>query len=148
MGTGQYLQCYLTLQRGKSMKTWILDFKGNNRESSLAHCIFCSNGYDMHRVKEGSERIDLAVTTPRDFILPGIQLPVLGRYPTTCDLRPDPGYATTPIVAFNSCVRADETEYVREAGCRGDIEKPINTKSVTEQFEQYLLPITPREHTT
>lgn len=92
--------------------------------------------------RNGLEGFEMACRIKPDLILLDIELPVMDGYSVVMELRKNPDFADTPIVAVTSYALIGDREKVIEAGCNGYIEKPINPKTFIWQVEPYLIQIT------
>ena len=64
--------------------------------------------------------------TPPDLILMDIQMYPLDGFGLLAQLRSQPAYMQTPVVALTASVMSDEVERIKEGGFDGIIAKPIS----------------------
>ena len=73
-----------------------------------------------------------------DLVLMDIQLPGMDGLCATKIIKEDPSLKDIPIVALTSYAMQGDEEKALEAGCRGYIAKPIDTRKFLETVSQYL----------
>jgi len=95
----------------------------------------------VHRVRvaESAEQAQQVLETfVPDLILMDLQLPGKDGLELTRELRLNPVYDKTPIVALTAYTGPSDLAKAREAGCSGTISKPIDTAAFERQVRNYL----------
>lgn len=120
------------------MKPRILVIEDNEYNLYLVTFLLEKHGYEVSAAHDGKEGIEIAYRVKPDMILLDLQLPVIDGYTVASELRKNPDFADTPIVAVTSYVMSDDHRKAIDAGCTGYIEKPIDPKTFMAQVEQYF----------
>lgn len=85
---------------------------------------------------------DEALRVLRDFhprlILMDLQMPGIDGLTLTRQLRADPRYAETVIVAVTASAMKGDAQRAAEAGCDGYVTKPIDTRSFPGLIRSFL----------
>lgn len=120
------------------MKPRILVIEDNEQNLYLLMFLLEKHGYEVNAARDGKEGIEMAYHLKPDLILLDLQLPVIDGYTVASELRKNPDFADTPIVAVTSYVMMDDHRKAIDAGCTGYIEKPIDPKTFMAQVEEYF----------
>jgi CheY-like chemotaxis protein len=73
-----------------------------------------------------------------DLILMDVQLPGQDGLSLTRQLKADPATAAIPIVALTAHAMPGDREQALAAGCVGYISKPIDTRTLGDQIQEFL----------
>jgi two-component system cell cycle response regulator DivK len=119
-----------------SKKILVIEDTEDNRQ--ILRDLLGMAGYDMIEAHDGAEGVAKAAEHKPDLILMDIQMPVMDGYEATRLLKADPALQSVPVVALTAYAMPHERERALAAGCAGQIEKPINTKTFIEQLRGYL----------
>ncbi len=73
-----------------------------------------------------------------DAILLDIQLPGMSGYDFARALKQSPDLKDIAIIALSANIRKEDQQLALESGCSGFITKPINTRKLVQQIQEYL----------
>lgn len=121
------------------MKARILVVDDNALNRKLAGDLLELEGYEVAYCEDADETRQLLASDPLpDLILMDISLPGMDGLTLTRLLRADRRLARIPIVALTAFAMKGDEEKARSAGCIGYITKPIDTRRLPHQVEEYL----------
>jgi two-component system cell cycle response regulator DivK len=80
----------------------------------------------------------LAALPPIDLVLLDLRLPAKDGYFILAQLRADPRFAKTPIVAMTAQVMPDDVKRAEEAGFNGFLAKPLNFDHFPQNIQRLL----------
>lgn len=95
-------------------------------------------GYEVLAAGTGEEGVEIAVRERPYFILMDIKLPGIDGLEATRRIRAAAADDTIPIIALTSYAMRGDMERVREAGCTGYFEKPIDPLTIVAQIEEVV----------
>src|SRR5687767_11168937 len=121
-----------------AMDTVVLLVEDNDVNRYLAHYLLEHSGFTVVTATNGQEALEHARTRKPDLILMDIQMPVMDGYEATRLLKADPALQSVPVVALAAYAMPHERERALAAGCAGQIEKPIDTRTFIAQLRGYL----------
>jgi CheY-like chemotaxis protein len=84
-----------------------------------------SCGYDVIEAADGQEAFDLAVSAMPDLILLDLHMPVRDGFSVVKDLRRDPRFFHTPIIAVTATAMKGSRQEGLEAGFTDYLTKPV-----------------------
>jgi two-component system cell cycle response regulator DivK len=121
----------------------ILVVEDNEMQSKLVSFLLEEAGYSVLAAESAENALQLLQSfRPRpilpDLILMDLQLPGKDGLELTRELRRNPTFDATPIIALTAYSDPSELAKAREAGCNGDISKPIDTTTFARQVREYL----------
>lgn len=120
------------------MKKNILLIEDNEQNRYLATFLLEARGYKIVPAADGPSGIELAGRILPQIILLDIQLPGMDGYAVARELRKNPAFKNTPIIAVISYAMTGDREKTIEAGCNGYIEKPVNPETFVDEVELYM----------
>ncbi len=97
-----------------------------------------SHGYEVVVTHDGLEAIERAKATNPDIILMDIQMPVLNGLDAMRNLRRDPRFVTTPIIALTALAMPGDRERCLEAGASEYMSKPVSLKMLLKTIRELL----------
>lgn len=119
------------------MKT-ILIVDDNPINVKLVQFTLSDEGYDVRTASDALEtRCVLASLTPA-LILMDVQLPGTDGLSLTQELRGDPRFDGTWVVALTACAMLGDEAKAIAAGCDGYFTKPIDTEALPRTLATYL----------
>ncbi len=95
-------------------------------------------GYNVAVAEDGLEGISQAKRTHPDLILMDLQMPRMDGFEATRNLRSDPAFKTTPIIALTALAMQGDRERCLAAGMDEYITKPVNLKGLVKIIEACL----------
>ncbi|WP_129670841.1 PAS domain S-box protein [Candidatus Chloroploca sp. Khr17] len=95
-------------------------------------------GYRLSVARNGREALDLAAETPPDLVLMDIQMPELDGLEAIRQLRADPTFTLTPIIALTALAMPGDRERCMEAGASEYLTKPVSLRGLVETIERLL----------
>jgi len=75
-----------------------------------------------------------------DLILMDMHLPGLDGYEATRIIKADETLKGIPVIAVTAITERTDEERVRACGCEGFIAKPVDTRSLATQINEFLKP--------
>jgi two-component system cell cycle response regulator DivK len=120
------------------MDTVVLLVEDNDVNRYLARYVLEHGGFTVVTATNGQEALEQARARKPDLILMDIQMPVMDGYEATRLLKADPALQSVPVVALTAYAMPHERERALAAGCAGQIEKPIDTRTFIAQLRGYL----------
>lgn len=95
-------------------------------------------GYEVLKVDNAEEGIELAKSASPDLILTDIRLPGMSGLEAVKTLRADPKTKEIPIVVWTAFVREEDRVRSFAAGCDGHIPKPIGMAEFMAAIQRYV----------
>jgi CheY-like chemotaxis protein len=119
------------------MKTVLVaDDKATGRE--LVRTVLENGGYTVIEAADGIEALRLARETLPDLIILDIHMPGRDGFGVIEELRRDPQFAATPVVALTASAMQGDRERALGLGFTGYITKPIRLSALREEVERLL----------
>jgi PAS domain S-box-containing protein len=97
-------------------------------------------GYKVIIAKDGAEGLSEAKRVHPDLILMDLQMPRMDGFEATRELRTDPAFKNTPIVALTALAMQGDRERCLAAGMDEYITKPVNLKALVKIIDRCLQP--------
>jgi two-component system cell cycle response regulator DivK len=116
----------------------VLLVEDNEVNRYLARFLLEHGGFSVVTANNGMEALDQARARRPDLILMDIQMPVMDGYEATRLLKADERLRSVPVVALTAYAMPHERERALAAGCVGQIEKPIDTRTFIAQLRGFL----------
>ena len=116
----------------------VLVVEDNHLNRKLVRSLLQIGRYRVVEAADGIEGLEAARRERPDLILMDLQLPGMDGLSATRELRADPQTAGIPVVALTAHAMVGDEERALEAGCRGYIPKPIDTRAFLERIREYL----------
>lgn len=122
------------------MKAHILVVDDNALNRKLASDLLELEGYEVSTCEDAEEVLELLASDAcvPDLILMDISLPKMDGLSLTRLLRDGSRWHQVPIVALTALAMKGDEEKALASGCNGYITKPIDTRRLPGQVEQYL----------
>ncbi len=116
----------------------ILLVEDNVMQSKLVGFLLEEAGHTV-QIAESAERAqELLQLFRSDLMLMDLELPGKDGLELTRELRLNPVYEKTPIIALTAYTHPSDLARAREAGCNAIISKPIDTAAFARQVRNYL----------
>jgi len=116
----------------------ILVIEDHEMQSKLASFLLEEAGYTVLTAESAEKALELLRSFHPDLILMDLQLPGKDGVELTRELRLNPVHGDTPIIAMTAYTDPGDLAKAREAGCNGNISKPIDTTTFARQVRAYL----------
>ncbi len=116
----------------------VLVVDDNVTQSNLVKFLLEEAGQNVQVAESAEKALEVLQTFVPDLILVDVQLAGRDGLEFTAELRLNPAYSATPIIALNACFDPSDVAKARQAGCNGSISKPIDTVSFARQVRTYL----------
>ena len=116
----------------------ILVVEDNELNMKLVKGLIKIGKYRMLEAIDAESGIEQIREQRPDLVLMDIQLPGMDGLSATKIVKEDPSLKDIPIVALTSYAMQGDEEKALEAGCKGYIAKPINTRKFLETVAHYL----------
>jgi two-component system, cell cycle response regulator DivK len=119
------------------MKTVLIaDDKPAGRD--LIRTILESCGYTVFEAVNGKEALRQARQTHPNLIILDLHMPDVDGFGVVAELRRDPEFASTPIVALTASAMQRDRGRAMSAGFTGYITKPIRLSDLRSEVERLL----------
>jgi two-component system cell cycle response regulator DivK len=117
-------------------KILIADDRAPSRE--LIREILEISGYEVVEASDGGEALEKARELVPDLILLDIEMPTLDGFDVIQQLRSDPRFTATPIVALTASAMPGDREKALQAGFTGYISKPVRLAELRAEVGRLL----------
>lgn len=116
----------------------ILIVDDNVTNLKLVRVLLETEGYTIRTASHASEALRVLLDFRPQLILMDIQLPDIDGLTLTRQLKADPKTADITVVALTAYAMKGDEEKALASGCSGYITKPVDTRQLVRQVEQYL----------
>lgn len=116
----------------------ILIIDDNHLNLELVDYLLTTKGYATSTAVNAEEAFKVLQNLQPRMILMDIQLPGVDGLELTKQLRADPKYNNTIILAITAYAMKADKEKALAAGCDGYITKPIDTRTLPDVIAGYL----------
>jgi len=120
------------------MSAHILIVDDNLTNMKLAANVLEDTGYKVSKAADAVEAQALLASIAPDLILMDLSMPGMDGLTLTRKLKADKRYRRIPIVALTASAMKGDDLKAQEAGCRGYITKPIDTRRFPKQVAAFL----------
>jgi CheY-like chemotaxis protein len=114
----------------------VADDRPTGRE--LVRTVLENSGYTVIEAGDGREALRCARETHPDLIILDIHMPGGDGFEIIQELRRDPAFAPTPIVALTASAMQGDRERALALGFTGYLTKPIRIAALREEVERLL----------
>jgi len=118
----------------------ILYVEDNFENRLLVKRVLQSVGYTIIEAENARQGMHAAREHQPDLIIVDINMPLVDGFTLTSQLRAEPDFSMTPIIALTANVMRGDREKTLAAGCDGYIEKPIDVDHLPRQVARFLHP--------
>ncbi len=108
----------------------ILLVEDNILNQELASELLRSKGMYVTTVNNGKEALEVLVHKTFDGILMDVQMPIMGGYEATREIRRQDQYKDIPIIAMTANMMTGDREKAEQAGMNDHIGKPLEIKQM------------------
>ena len=116
----------------------ILIVDDNVTNLKLVRVLLETEGYTIRTASHAIEALRVLLDFRPQLILMDIQLPDIDGLTLTRQLKADPKTADIIVVALTAYAMKGDEEKALASGCSGYITKPVDTRQLVRQVEQYL----------
>ena len=95
-------------------------------------------GFTVVEATNGEAALALARERPPALILMDLQMPGMGGWEATRQLKADPRTRHIPVIALSAHAMGPDEGIARRAGCDGFLSKPFEIRAVGDAVEQVL----------
>ena len=95
-------------------------------------------GYEVIEALDGQEAIEKASGNPVDLVLLDLQMPKVDGFGVLAELRENPRYARTPIVALTASAMQGDRERALEAGFSSYVTKPVELTVLRSEIDRLI----------
>jgi CheY-like chemotaxis protein len=114
----------------------VADDKATGRE--LVRTVLESSGYKVIEAEDGLEALRFAREIHPDLIILDIHMPGRDGFQIIQELRQDPAFGPTPIVALTASAMQGDRERAIASGFTGYLTKPIRLAALREEVARLL----------
>ena len=118
------------------MTILVADDKATGRE--LVRTVLENSGHTVIEACDGLEVLRLARERMPDLIILDIHMPGRDGFSVIKELRSDPIFAATPVMALTASAMHGDRERAEASGFTGYITKPIRLEALRSQVERML----------
>jgi two-component system cell cycle response regulator DivK len=104
----------------------------------LIQRVLNAEGYEITFAENATAALDHLAEKAYGLILMDINLPDIDGYSLTSQLKQNPKYKNTQIIALTANVMKGDRERSLESGCDGYIQKPIDVDALPDQIRVFL----------
>jgi CheY-like chemotaxis protein len=116
----------------------ILLVEDNEMNRDMLSRRLARRGYEIVIAVDGQEGVDSAIRESPDLILMDMSLPVKDGWAATREIKSDPRFAGTPIIALTAHAMSGDRERAMEAGCDDYDTKPVEFDRLIAKIETLL----------
>jgi len=114
----------------------VADDKPTGRE--LVRTVLENRGYEVFEASDGIEALESAHRISPDLIILDLHMPGLDGFGVIKELRLDPQFEKTPVVALTASAMQGDRQRALSAGFTGYIPKPVSLKALRAEVERLL----------
>ena len=95
-------------------------------------------GCEAELASTGEEALSKAVRDHPDLVVLDLILPGIDGFTVASQLRTQPGFDGTPILALSGLTRGEDKERARAAGCNDVLDKPFDLDALMEKIDRLV----------
>ncbi len=104
----------------------------------LIRTVLESAGYEVIEATDGQEAVEKASGSSVDLFLLDLQMPKVDGFGVVAQLRKDPRFASTPIVALTASAMHGDRERALAAGFSSYIAKPVDLAALRSELKRLI----------
>src|SRR6185437_3659312 len=104
----------------------------------LIRTVLESAGYEVVEATDGQEAVEKASGSSVDLFLLDLQMPKIDGFGVVAQLRKDPRFANTPIVALTASAMHGDRERALAAGFSSYIPKPVDLAALRSELKRLI----------
>lgn len=136
--TKETLATLATVPKTQTQRTLILLAEDNEANILTIASYLHAKEYQLLFARDGHEAIALTHSHHPHLILMDIQMPGIDGLEAIRQIRQDPQFATTPIIALTALAMTGDRERSLEAGANDYLTKPVRLKHLVATIQQHL----------
>jgi CheY-like chemotaxis protein len=105
----------------------------------LIRSILESSGYEVTEAADGQEALELASANLPDLILLDLHMPRRDGFSVVAELRRDPRFSATPVIALTATAMKGSRQTGLEAGFTDYLTKPVPVDTLRKLIAKLLL---------
>jgi len=114
----------------------VADDKATGRE--LVRTVLEAKGYHIFEAGDGLEALEIAHRVQPHLIILDLHMPGLDGFGVIKELRLDPNFAATPVVALTASAMEGDRQRALSSGFTGYITKPVSLKTLRAEVDRLL----------
>jgi CheY-like chemotaxis protein len=114
----------------------IADDQPDGRE--LLRTVLESSGYEVTEAAEGDESVEIAKSSVPELIPLDIHMPGRDGLSVVTELRRDPRFATTPVIAVTATAMKGDRQKGLDAGFSEYLTKPVSIVTLRQIIARFL----------
>ena len=116
----------------------ILLAEDNEANISSMHSYLEAKGYRIYVARDGLEAIAFAKEYQPDLILMDIQMPVMNGFDAIKQIRLEPNFSNTPIIALTALAMEGDRQKCLDSGANEYITKPVKLQALSQKIQTLL----------
>ena len=104
----------------------------------LIRTVLESAGYEVIEATNGQEAVEKASGSSVDLFLLDLQMPKIDGFGVVAQLRKDPRFASTPMVALTASAMHGDRERALAAGFSSYIAKPVDLAALRSELKRLI----------
>ncbi len=116
----------------------ILVVEDNPTNLKLVKLLLTVEGYQVVTAINAQEALQILATVHPTLIIMDLQLPGKNGFDLTREIKSNPQFKNTVIVALTAYAMKGDEEKAKASGCDGYMTKPISVINFTEEIKKYL----------
>jgi len=122
--------------RGDIKTILVVDDRWENR--SIVRNVLEPLGFEVIEAENGKDGLEIARKLDPDVVITDLVMPILDGFEMTRQLRQDPQFQDTVIIASSASVFNFDREESRKAGCSDFLPKPISVRDLFDRLQEHL----------
>jgi signal transduction histidine kinase len=128
----------LDSELNQSLSPLILLAEDNEANISSMYSYLAAKGYRVHVARDGLEAIAFAKECQPDLILMDIQMPVINGLDAIKQIRLEPNFSNTPIIALTALAMEGDRQKCLDSGANEYITKPVKLQALSHKIQAFL----------
>jgi len=116
----------------------ILLAEDNEANISSMYSYLEAKGYRIYVARDGLEAIAFAKEYQPDLILMDIQMPVMNGFDAIKQIRLEPNFTNTPIIALTALAMESDRQKCLDSGANEYITKPVKLQALSQKIQTFL----------
>ena len=139
VGSRTNLSNYMSASNLNTLRSpLILLAEDNEANISSMHSYLEAKGYRIYVARDGLEAISFAKEYQPDLILMDIQMPVMNGFDAIKQIRLEPNFDNTPIIALTALAMESDRQKCLDSGADEYITKPVKLQALSQKIQTLL----------